>query len=96
MEESTSSLLSISPLSEGATLFQCKCYAPDNLIGAPTIRDFYGAVTTDRAVKRIFITTSDFTLQAREFAEKAGVELINELKLQELFIEYKMLEEFAG
>jgi restriction system protein len=58
------------------------------MVGAPTVRDFYGAVTADRAVKGIFITTSSFTPQAREFAEKAGVELIDLRQLEKLFLEY--------
>jgi restriction system protein len=80
------------PIYGGRYLFQCKRFAPDNLIGAPTVRDFYGAVTADRAVKGVFITTSDFTLQAREFGERVGVELINLPQLRKLFIEYGIAE----
>jgi restriction system protein len=72
----------------GKYLFQCKRYAPDNLVGASTVRDFYGAVTADKAVKGILITTSDFTAQAREFAERVGLELINLERLQHLFAQY--------
>jgi Holliday junction resolvasome RuvABC ATP-dependent DNA helicase subunit len=75
------------PIFGGLYLFQCKRFAPDNLVGAPTVRDFYGAVTADRAVKGIFITTSDFTAQAREFAQRVGVELIDIQQLQKLFVE---------
>jgi len=75
------------PIFGGRYLFQCKRFAPDNLIGSPTVRDFYGAVTADRAVKGIFITTSDFTLQAREFAEKVGIELLNAGELHKLLAE---------
>jgi restriction endonuclease Mrr len=74
----------------GKYLFQCKRYAPDNLVGAPTVRDFYGAVTADKAVKGIIITTSDFTAQAREFAERVGLELINLERLQKLFAQYDL------
>jgi Holliday junction resolvasome RuvABC ATP-dependent DNA helicase subunit len=80
------------PIYGGRYLFQCKRFAPDNLIGAPTVRDFYGAVTADRAVKGVFITTSDFTLQAREFGERVGVELINLPQLRKLFFEYGIAE----
>jgi Holliday junction resolvasome RuvABC ATP-dependent DNA helicase subunit len=76
------------PIFGGLYLFQCKRFAPDNLVGAPTVRDFYGAVTADRAVKGILITTSDFTAQAREFAQRVGVELIDITQLQKLFVEY--------
>jgi restriction system protein len=54
------------------------------------VRDFYGAVTADKAVKGILITTSDFTAQAREFAERVGLELINLGRLQNLFAQYGM------
>jgi restriction system protein len=78
------------PILGGKYLFQCKRYAPDNLVGASTVRDFYGAVTADKAVKGIIITTSDFTAQAREFAERVGLELINLERLQNLFAQYGM------
>jgi restriction system protein len=76
------------PIVGGRYLFQCKRFAPENMVGAPTVRDFYGAVTADRAVKGVFITTSDFTTQAREFAERAGLELIDLRQLEKLFHEY--------
>lgn len=75
------------PIVGGRYLFQCKRFAPDNLVGSPTVRDFYGAVTADRAVKGIFITTSDYTVQAREFADKVGLELINMVQLRALLRE---------
>lgn len=80
------------PILGGRYLFQCKRFSPDNLVGAPTVRDFYGAVTADRAVKGIFITTSDFTTQAREFGQKVGVELINSERLGKLLLEYQLIE----
>lgn len=72
----------------GRYLFQCKRFAHDNLVGAPTLRDFYGAVTADRAVKGVFIITSGFTVQAREFGERVGLELIDAEKLEALMSEY--------
>jgi restriction system protein len=80
----------------GRYLFQCKRFAPDNLVGAPTVRDFYGAVTADRAVKGILISTSDFTVQAREFAQRVGVELIDAAQLQRLLLDHQMLESQNG
>jgi Holliday junction resolvasome RuvABC ATP-dependent DNA helicase subunit len=80
------------PIVGGRYLFQCKRFSPINLIGSPTLRDFYGAVTADRAVKGVFITTSDFTPQAREFGEKVGLELINFSRLQALLKEYGLSE----
>ena len=78
------------PILGGKYLFQCKRYAPQNLVGAWTVRDFYGAATADKAVKGILITTSDFTPQAREFAERVGLELINLAQLQRLLVQQGM------
>ena len=44
----------------------------------------------DKAVKGVFITTSDFTVQAAEFAERVGLELINLPRLRELLAQYEM------
>jgi Holliday junction resolvasome RuvABC ATP-dependent DNA helicase subunit len=78
------------PITGGKYLFQCKRYAPDNLVGAATVREFYGAVTAENAVKGILITTSDFTAQAREFADRVGVELIGLAGLQQLLVQFDM------
>jgi restriction endonuclease Mrr len=74
----------------GKYLFQCKRYTPESAVGAAMVRDFYGAVTADRATKGIFITTSYFTLQAQEFGEKVGLELIDSGRLQILLAENGM------
>jgi hypothetical protein len=66
------------PFVGGRYLIQCKRYGRENLVGAPTVRDFFGAVNADRnAVKGILITTSGFTDQAKEFAANVGLELID-------------------
>jgi len=79
------------PFSGGRYIFQCKRYAEGNVVGAPAIRDFYGAVTADRAIKGIFVTTSEFTAQAKEFATQTGIELVNRTKLLQLLDEYKVM-----
>jgi restriction system protein len=72
----------------GRYLFQCKRFAPDTLVGSPTVREFYGALVADRkAVKGILITTSRFTPQAREFAEGLPIELIDGDQLARLLSE---------
>jgi restriction system protein len=66
------------PLVGGRYLIQCKRFAPDTLVGSPTVREFYGALVADRrAVKGILITTSSFSAQAREFAANLPIELID-------------------
>lgn len=75
----------------GRYLFQCKRYAPGNLVGSPTVREFYGAVRADpEAVKGILITTSGFTQQALEFARQLPIELIEGGKLRELLAEHHL------
>lgn len=75
----------------GKYLFQCKRYAPGNLVGSPIVREFYGAVRADpEAVKGILITTSGFTQQALEFARQLPIELIAGGKLRELLTEYHL------
>ena len=84
------------PIIGGKYLFQCKRYAPDNLVGASAVRDFCGAVSADRVVKGVFVTTSDFTPQAREFADKAGIELIDAAKLKALLHDHGLQERKSG
>jgi Holliday junction resolvasome RuvABC ATP-dependent DNA helicase subunit len=67
----------------GRYLIQCKRFTGQ--VGAPIVREFYGAVQADRmAVKGILITTSGFTDQAREFAENLPIELIDRRRLDGL------------
>jgi Holliday junction DNA helicase RuvB len=85
------------PIIGGRYLLQCKRLASDSLVGAPTIREFYGALTADRkASKGILITTSGFTIQAKEFAGEVGIELIDGQQLGILLAEYGNLEEEQG
>jgi Holliday junction resolvasome RuvABC ATP-dependent DNA helicase subunit len=71
------------PIVGGRYLIQCKRFTGQ--VGAPIVREFYGAVQADRmAVKGILITTSGFTDQAREFAENLPIELIDRHRLDGL------------
>jgi restriction endonuclease Mrr len=82
------------PITGGQYLFQCERFAPDSLVGAPIVREFYGAVSADRkASKGILITTSGFTIQAKEFAGGVGIELIDGQQLGILLAEYGDSEE---
>jgi len=77
------------PLIGGRYLIQCKRFALDNLVGAATIRDFYGAVTADRkAIKGVVITTSGFTPQALAFAQNLPIELVAGHQLRALLAQY--------
>jgi hypothetical protein len=80
------------PFLEGRYLVQCKRFATGNAVGAPVVREFYGALRADhRAVKGIFITTSNFTDQARSFARDLPIELIDRERLQKLLGDHGFL-----
>ena len=60
-------------------------------VGRPEIQGFYGALAGNRANKGVFITTSDFTQQAREFARSVErVVLVDGDKLAELMIDHEV------
>lgn len=68
---------------------QAKCYSIGNKVSAHDIRDFRGA-KTDLAVRKIFITTSDYTKNAIEEANDSNqpIILINGEKLIEFCKSY--------
>ncbi len=85
------------PLTAGRYLIQCKRYAEESLVGAATVREFYGALTADtRAVKGVLITTSGFTSQAQEFAGGLPVELIGRDQLQRLLGQHGLHSDALG
>lgn len=47
-----------------------------NNVGPKEVRYFVGAVATKKSKQGVFITTSDFTLEAREVAEKADANIV--------------------
>lgn len=55
---------------DGLIVVQCKRYAPDNRVGGPAIMNFSGAMLFHEAWRGYFVTTSGFTSQAREVAQK--------------------------
>lgn len=60
-------------------------------VGRPEIQGFYGALAGQRANKGVFITTSDFTKQAREFASSVErIVIVDGTRLAELMIEHEV------
>lgn len=64
----------------------------DNPVGRPEIQKFAGALQGQRAKKGIFITTSGFTTEAKEFASKidSKITLIDGETLSQLMIDYNV------
>ncbi len=58
-------------------------------IGSPQMHEFYGALAARKARKGVFITTSDFSTQAREFSRSVadGIVLVNGADLARFMIE---------
>ena len=67
---------------------QAKCWS--NTVGRPDIQRFFGALTGQRASKGIFITTSTFSSEAREYADSVTprVILVDGHQLAELMIDH--------
>ena len=59
-----------------------------DVIGRPQLQAFYGALAGQKAKKGVFITTSFFSAQARDFVKSVeGIVLIDGSRLAELMIE---------
>jgi len=65
------------PLTGGLYVVQCKRYGPETVVGAPAVRDFYGTLVHHGAVRGLFVTTSGFSKEARDFAEGKPIALID-------------------
>ena len=62
-----------------------------NAVGRPELQAFYGALAGQRARKGVFITTSTFTSQAREFVKSVdGIVLVDGERLASLMIEFEV------
>jgi restriction system protein len=85
-------ILQINPLLSMQVVFQSKRYGARNLVTVSQIRDLRGAMA-GRTDKGIFITTSDFTAEARREALREGVspiELVDAEKLVDMFEEFQL------
>lgn len=59
-------------------IVECKCYDPErSSVGRPAIQKLVGANESERADLMYFVTTGRFSKNAREYAEKAGVVLMD-------------------
>jgi hypothetical protein len=70
------------PFQKGTYLVQCKDWTGP--VGEPVLRELYGLVVAERAVKGVIVTSSCFTDKAREFALGKQLELVDGEQLREL------------
>jgi restriction system protein len=75
-----------------AVYIQAKRYAPENKVSRPDIQRFIGSLTGEGATKGVFVTTSDFSREARDYIQRVQhrVVLINGRKLTDLMIAYEV------
>lgn len=68
--------------------FQAKKWKPDHTVSSKEVRDFIGALTTERIEQGIFVTTSDFSSDAKQTALRSGkVKLINGVEFARIAVE---------
>lgn len=72
-----------------AVYIQAKRYAPDSKVGRPALQAFVGSLTGEGATKGVFVTTSDFSKEARDYVQKVQhrIVLINGTRLARLMIQ---------
>jgi restriction system protein len=74
-------------------MVQAKRYREDNIVGRPDVQGFVGSLTGQGVGKGVFITTSDFSTEAREFARRGlstKVVLVDGERLLDLMIEHEI------
>lgn len=83
-------IISLDKLGLEKVYIQAKRYAVDNVIGRPEIQKFLGALAGRRATRGVFITTSRFSKEAREFAIRGSdtLVLINGHQLANYMIDF--------
>lgn len=58
-------------------------------VGRPELQAFYGALAGQKAKRGVFITTSDYSAQARDFGKSVeGIVLVDGLRLVNLMMDY--------
>lgn len=62
-------------------LLECKRYGKDNVVGRPTLNAFLGVMTAQKAEGGFFVTTSSFSLPAKEFAASNNITLVDATRL---------------
>lgn len=73
-----------------AVYIQAKRYAADNKVSRPAIQQFVGSLNGEGATKGVFVTTSDFSAEAKAFLGRVQhrIVLINGQELARMMIRY--------
>ena len=75
-----------------AVYIQAKRYAADSKVGRPALQAFVGSLTGEGANKGVFVTTSDFSKDAKDYLNKVQhrIVLINGDRLARLMIQHEV------
>jgi restriction system protein len=75
-----------------AVYVQAKRYGPDSKVGRPALQAFVGSLTGEGANKGVFVTTSDFSKDAKDYLNKVQhrIVLINGERLARLMIQHEV------
>ena len=84
------------PIAGGRYLVQCKRYAPGNPVGASAVREFYGVLQDQDAVRGLFVTTSAFTRDAIEFTSGKRITLLDGPAICSQLLQAGLLERLVG
>lgn len=75
---------------------ECKNYEPGNIVGRPLIQKLVGANSVVGASRLIFLTTSSFSSEAFQYAQSAGVELVDGEALTRMLDRRRAAESLSG
>ncbi|MGR3502701.1 restriction endonuclease [Pseudaestuariivita sp.] len=75
-----------------AVYVQAKRYDPSNKVGRPDIQRFVGSLTGESATKGVFVTTSDYSREARNYISRVQqrIVLINGNRLAQLMAQHEV------
>jgi hypothetical protein len=68
-------------------VIECKRFSAKQTVGRPALQKLHSAMHVKSAQGMIFVTTARFGPRAREFASAWNIELVDGLRLTELFIQ---------
>jgi len=92
-DEGIDGIVSADKFGFDAIYIQAKQWKTDSTVGRPEIQKFLGALAGQGATKGIFITTAQFSKEAKAFADKqlhSKIILVDGQDLAELMIEYNL------
>ena len=91
-DEGIDGIISLDVLGLQKVYLQAKRYARDNTVGRPALQAFVGAVSVRDTQMGVFITTSRFTEEAKDYAKRLTqpLVLIDGARLTSLMMDYKL------